>query len=88
MWKTEFPATVPMSSYLVALVISDFECLSETVPNMGIEGEVEVRICGREDAIAEMDYALDISTRVIKYYEDFYGVKYPLPKCGLLKLIL
>ncbi len=84
--KTEFNVTVPMSTYLVALVLSDFTCLQATVPNMGANGEVDVRVCGRADEVAngQLNYALEIGTKVIKFFEEYYGVKYPLPKCGMI----
>ena len=82
--KTEFSPSVPMSSYLVALVISNFKCLSQTVLGVGEEGKVDVRVCGRADAVdnGQLDYALEMGTKLIKALEDFYNVRYPLPKCG------
>jgi aminopeptidase N len=84
--KTEFEPTVPMSSYLVALVISNFVCLNETVQDIGIEGKVDVNVCGRANAIEKLRYALIISTKTIKFLESIYGVKYPLKKAGYKKL--
>lgn len=74
-----------MSTYLVGLVISDFECLDERVENLGLKGYVDVRVCGRVDALkaGQLDYALNVSVRVIKFFEEFYKVKYPLSKCGM-----
>ncbi len=71
-----------MSSYLVALVISDFVCLKETVQDIGVEGKVDVNVCGRANAIEKLRYALIISTKTIKFLESIYGVKYPLKKAG------
>ena len=73
-----------MSSYLVALIISDFDCISRTVLNSGEYGTVEVRVCGRRAAIlsGQLNYALEIATNLIEFYEKFYNVKYPLPKSG------
>jgi aminopeptidase N len=74
-----------MSTYLVALIISDFECLSEKVENLGEKGFVDVSVCGRADAVndGQLDYALDVAIKVIKFFEEFYKVKYPLSKCGM-----
>jgi aminopeptidase N len=83
--KTEFDVTEPMSTYLFGLLISDFVCLNKTVENAGAKGSIDVRVCGRENAIEQLEYALDISTKIIKFIEEVYGVKYPLPKLGLLK---
>lgn len=88
--KTDFEESVPMSTYLVAFVVSDFECLHKKVENMGENGFVDVRVCGRADAVDghQLDYALDVATSIIKFYEDFYRVKYPLSKCGMCFLFL
>ena len=84
MVKTDFETTVPMSTYLLALVISDFTYLEQRVEGMGEKGFVDVRVYGRAEAVddGQLDYSLEVATKIIKYYEEFYGVKYPLPKCG------
>lgn len=71
-----------MSTYLIALVISDFQCKYNNVEGVGEFGSVKVGVCGRSNALDQLDYALQIGTKIIKYLEEFYGVKYPLPKCG------
>ena len=83
--RTEFDVTVLMSTYLLALVVSDFECKLKIETGVGEQGSIEVRVCGREEAVTngQLDYALEVAVNVIKFYEDFYGVKYPLPKAGL-----
>ena len=71
-----------MSSYLLGLIICDFECLTKTVPNIGVYGQVEVSVCGQYDAIksGRLNYALNVSQNIIEFYEKFYNVKYQLPK--------
>lgn len=82
--RTQFEVTVPMSTYLLALVVSDFECKGQIVQGMGTQGQVEIRVCGQSSALAsgQLDYALNVAKTTIKFYEDFYRVKYPLPKSG------
>ena len=73
-----------MSSYLVALVVSDFVCINGT-SSAGERGEpVRVSVCGRKNAADQLDYALDIAVRVMTFFREYYGVAYPLPKCGKL----
>jgi aminopeptidase N len=76
-----------MSTYLLALVLSDFECKLQTVQGIGQHGKVDIRVCGRSSVVAnsQLDYALNVAIKVLKFYEDFYGIKYPLPKSGWLK---
>jgi aminopeptidase N len=71
-----------MSSYLLGLIVSDFECLSQIVSNIGLYGNLEVSVCGQKDAVSSgrLNYALNVSSKIIEYYEKFYNVKYPLPK--------
>lgn len=75
-----------MSTYLVALIVSDFDCLTNKVSSVGEYGDIQINVCGQPDAVADglLNYAITIATNVIEYYEKFYRVKYPLPKCGLL----
>jgi len=65
-----YEESVPMSTYLVAFVVSDF--VSKTSGNFSV--------WGRSDAIQSCDYALDIGPRVLKFLEEFFDIKYPLPK--------
>jgi aminopeptidase N len=68
-----------MSTYLVALIVSDFECISG-VAKTELSNEVGVSVCARPDAIDQLHYALNVSIRLTEFFESFYQVKYPLPK--------
>jgi len=35
-----------------------------------------------EELINQTDFALGVATNVLDFYEDFYGIKYPLNKSG------
>jgi aminopeptidase N len=82
---TIFEPTVPMSTYLVALVIADFECINKTIAG-GEKGTIDVRVCGRSNALNQLEYSLDIGVRVLQYLEKVYDIKYPLPKCGMFQI--
>jgi aminopeptidase N len=86
--KTDFDTSIIMTTYLVALVISDFHCLNQTIENMGEYGKVDVRVCSRPDAVANgyLNYSLQTTVKIIKDLENFYGVKYSLPKCDSVAL--
>ncbi len=65
-----------MSTYLLAFIVSDFGMV-EAEP----EGNnVTVAIWSRKEALDQTEYARSIAAKVLKYFEDFYGVDYPLPK--------
>ena len=65
-----------MSTYLVAFVVSNFK--SEESPPTG--NGVTFRIWAREAALDQIGYAKEIGAKMLKFFEDYFDVKYPLPK--------
>uniref|UniRef100_UPI00398EB968 thyrotropin-releasing hormone-degrading ectoenzyme-like n=1 Tax=Pristiophorus japonicus TaxID=55135 RepID=UPI00398EB968 len=81
-WVTEqFAETPRMSTYYLAWAICNFT-YKETVTDSGIT----VRLYARPDAIqrGSGDYALNITKRLLEFYEDYFNVSYSLPKLDLL----
>lgn len=73
---TRFETTPRMSSYLVAWVVGDLQKKTTTT-----KGGVEVSIWStKAHAQDSLDFALDIATRTIDFFDDYFGVPYPLPK--------
>ncbi|KAH8271420.1 hypothetical protein KR018_009700, partial [Drosophila ironensis] len=72
---SEFRETVPMSTYLVAYSINDFSYKPSTVEN-----GVRFRTWARPDAIDQCDFAAEFGPQVLRHFEEFFGIKYPLPK--------
>ena len=77
--KTSFDKTPLMSTYLVGLVVSDFECINKTTN--GMSNKIVQRVCARADAIDQLQYSLDVADKVMAFFEKFYNLSYPLPKC-------
>nr|CAD2203580.1 unnamed protein product [Meloidogyne enterolobii] len=77
--QTDFDETLPMSSYLLALVVSDFDYV-EGYTKRGIR----FRIWARQDAVNFTSYALQAGIRVLEFYEDYYGIEFPLPKQDMM----
>jgi aminopeptidase N len=68
--------SVPMSTYLVAFVVSDFDFkISEPSGN-----NVTFRVWSRRNAIDQVEYANEVGPLMLKYFEEFFEVAYPLPK--------
>jgi len=75
-WKYDrFNKTVKMSTYLAAFAVGDFK-YKQTKTDNGIQ----IRIYSREEALDQVDYALLVSNETMTYFEEFFGVTYPLPK--------
>ena len=70
-----FAETPPMSTYLLAFAVGDFSCVSERSASGTL-----MRVwatTGNED---RGRFALDVSLRLLDYFDDYFGIPYPLPK--------
>ena len=73
---TTFEETPRMSGYLLAFVIGELHKKSARTES-GVEVNVWATPAQNENTL---DFALDIATRSIDFYDEYFGVKYPLPK--------
>ena len=73
-----FPDTPPMASYLVVLAIGDFGTLE------GKADGVPIRIVAPRGRVQDGQYALESAEKILHYYDDYFGVKFPLPKLDLI----
>ncbi|KAL6262287.1 hypothetical protein P5V15_007381 [Pogonomyrmex californicus] len=73
-----YERSVPMSTYLVAFIVSDFDVRKSEDSNF--------RVWARHDAINQSQYSLDIGPKVLRYYEDYFKIKFPLPKMDMIAL--
>ena len=59
-----FERSVPMSTYLVAMIVCDFEHRTSDPIN-----DVDVRIWARKNAIEQTEYARSIAAKILRYFE-------------------
>lgn len=78
-----FETSVKMSTYLVAYSVSDFEYKEAKTDT---KDDVIFRIYARRDAMGQVDYAADIGPKVLKFYEDYFQIKFPLPKIDMIAI--
>ena len=76
--RNEFHVTEKMSTYLVAFVICDFKTKQEFTKT----NNITVKVAVAEDKLEQADFALKTATNITEYYEQYFGIKYPLPKQG------
>lgn len=76
-----YDTTVPMSTYLVAYCVSDFEYKEASTDT---KDDVKFRIYARRDAMNQVDYAAEVGPKVLKFYEDYFKIKFPLPKIDMI----
>src|SRR3954470_6023672 len=73
-----FARTPKMSTYLLALVVGDFQCAS------GSADGIPIRICATPDKAALTSVALDYAQRVMQYYNKYFAIKYPYGKLDIV----
>jgi aminopeptidase N len=76
--QVAFAPTPKMSSYLVVLAVGEFERL--TAQADGVTVGVVTTMGKREQG----RFALDSAVNLLRYFNDYFGVKYPLPKLDLI----
>uniref|UniRef100_A0A6A7FVN9 Aminopeptidase N n=1 Tax=Hirondellea gigas TaxID=1518452 RepID=A0A6A7FVN9_9CRUS len=76
-----FNTTLPMSTYLVAFVVSDFTYINSTSND-----HVLFRVWAREQAISQAQYAKSIGPDVLTWFEQYFDIPFPLPKQDMIAI--
>jgi aminopeptidase N/puromycin-sensitive aminopeptidase len=76
----EFATTPKMPTYLVAWLVGDFECTE------GKSDGVPIRACATPDKVKLTQLALDAAKWDLKYYDKYFGIKYPMAKLDLVAI--
>ncbi len=76
----KFATTPKMSTYLVAFLVGDFQCVS------GASDGVPIRACATPDKVEEGKFAVSAAEFVLHYYDTYFGIKYPMPKLDMIAI--
>lgn len=77
----EFETTPIMSTYLVAVVVGDYDYIEDK----SADG-VLVRVYTPRGKTEQGRFALEVATKVLPYYKDYFSIAYPLPKMDLIAI--
>ncbi len=75
-----FATTPKMSTYLLAWVVGDFVC------TQGKADGVPIRSCATPDKVKLTEFALDSAKWDLKYYDKYFGIKYPMAKLDMVAI--
>jgi aminopeptidase N len=75
-----FSTSPKMSTYLVALAVGDWQCLERKVD------AVPIRVCAVPESKDKAQFALEVATHSIQFYNQWYGIKYPFGKLDMLAI--
>ena len=76
-----FETTPMMSTYLVAVVIGEFDYVEDKTSD-----GVLVRVYTPKTKKEQGQFALEVATKVLPYYFNYFGISYPLPKMDLIAI--
>uniref|UniRef100_A0A665WXQ4 Aminopeptidase n=1 Tax=Echeneis naucrates TaxID=173247 RepID=A0A665WXQ4_ECHNA len=79
--EDRFAASVKMSTYLVAFVICDFKSVTATTSS-----GVKVSIYAAAEKWSQTNYALEVAVKMLDFYEEYFNIRYPLPKQDLIAI--
>ena len=78
--EVRFAPTPPMSSYLNVLVAGELDFIESRV------GPTQIRVIATKGKAEFGRYALEATALILQYYNDYFGVPYPLPKLDQIAL--
>ncbi|MGH8094050.1 MAG: M1 family metallopeptidase [Chthoniobacterales bacterium] len=76
--EVRFAITPSMSSYLVVLCAGELEAIE------GEQDGVKLRVIATKGKAEMGRYALESEAKILHYYNEYFGVPYPLPKLDLI----
>ncbi|KAL4630053.1 leucyl-cystinyl aminopeptidase [Arapaima gigas] len=78
--QDEFEESVKMSTYLVAFIVANFTQVNQTV------SDTLVSVYAVPDKVDHLDYALQSAVKLLEFYNNFFGIKFPLKKLDLVAI--
>lgn len=78
---TSFETTPVMSTYLLAWVVGKLDYQEGTTKD-----GVVVRAYATPDKKDQLAYSVDAAVKCLEFYNDYFNIPYPLPKCDLIAL--
>ena len=78
--EVRFAPTPPMSSYLNVFVAGELDVIESQI------GPTQVRVIATKGKAELARYALEASAQILRYYNDYFAVPYPLPKLDQIAL--
>jgi aminopeptidase N len=79
--EVRFAETPPMASYLIVL------CAGELDAIYGEADGVKIGVVTTKGKAETGRYALESAEKILKYYNEYFGEKYPLPKLDLIAVL-
>ncbi|KAK7934053.1 hypothetical protein WMY93_004949 [Mugilogobius chulae] len=80
-FEDQFSPSVRMSTYLVAFVVCDFKSVTATTSS-----GIQVSVYAAPEKWHQTHFALGVAVKMLDFYEEYFGIRYPLPKQDLIAI--
>ncbi|KAJ3025366.1 UNVERIFIED_CONTAM: Aminopeptidase 2 mitochondrial [Siphonaria sp. JEL0065] len=86
--EVTFARTPLMSTYLLAFVVGDLECIETTsVPKKPASAQpITVRLFTTKGLVEQGRFALETAARTLEYFSEYFDEAYPLPKSDMVAI--
>ncbi|CAH1972423.1 unnamed protein product [Acanthoscelides obtectus] len=71
-----YPETPDMPTYLLAFMVSELQSEQST--------DTRIKLWARSDLTQFTAYAGDLAPKILKYFEEYFGTSFPLPKMDIV----
>lgn len=78
--EVKFEKSPIMSTYLLAFIVGPFEMIESS------DSRRPIRVYTTPGKKELGQFALEVATKSLPYYEDYFGIPYPLPKMDLIAI--
>ena len=78
--EVKFDKSPIMSTYLLAFIVGPFEMIEQN------DSKRPIRVYTTPGKKEHGRYALEVACKSLSYYEDYFGINYPLPKMDLIAI--
>ncbi|XP_031619853.1 aminopeptidase Ey isoform X2 [Contarinia nasturtii] len=80
--REDFDITPLMSTYLVAFMATNLVNATQTAKRN--ESLPQINIWTRKEVGEMTEFAFDLTTRILPFYEEYFGIRYNLPKIDMV----
>lgn len=80
--EVQFAVSPIMSTYLVAIVVGEFEYIETKTT----DGKVTVRVYAPPGKKEQGQFALEVASKTLPFYSNYFKIDYPLPKMDLIAI--
>ncbi|KAG8130885.1 putative Leucyl-cystinyl aminopeptidase-like protein [Naja naja] len=80
LFQDEFFVSLKMSTYLVAVIVGNFNCISKKTNG------ILVSVYAVPQKLGQTEYALNTAVKLLEFYQNYFNITYPFNKIDLVAL--